>query len=135
MSAGPRHPGRLTRRSALAAGLLLPGLGQAQDKPAPKLDVHYVPTPMPVVHKMLQMAELRPGNLIYDLGCGDGRIVVTAAKEHGARGIGIDLDPTRIAEAQANAREAGVSDRTRFLGTYSPPPHPQLSPGRCRKQS
>ena len=111
----PRRPGLLPRRTALAAGLLLPCLARAQDKPAPRLDVHYVPTPMPVVNKMLEMAELKSGNLLYDLGCGDGRIVVTAAKAFGARGIGIDLDPNRIAEAQANAREAGVSERTRFM--------------------
>jgi SAM-dependent methyltransferase len=70
---------------------------------------------MPVVNKMLEMAEVKPDNLLYDLGCGDGRIVVTAAKAFGVRGIGIDLDPTRIAEAQAIAREAGVSERTRFI--------------------
>lgn len=115
MSANDRCRGLIPRRTALAAGLLLPCLARAQDKPVPRLDVHYVPTPMPVVNKMLEMAEVKPGNLLYDLGCGDGRIVVTAAKEFGARGIGIDLDPTRIAEAQANAREAGVADRTRFM--------------------
>ena len=111
-----RQPGRLQRRTALAAGLLLPYIAGAQTAAAPpKLDVHYVPTPMPVVYKMLEMAEVKAGNLLYDLGCGDGRIVVTAAKEHGARGIGIDLDPTRIAEANANARAAGVTERTRFM--------------------
>lgn len=111
-----RESGWLQRRTALAAGLLLPCIVRAQAQPAPpKLDVHYVPTPMPVVNKMLEMAEVKAGNLLYDLGCGDGRIVVTAAKEHGARGIGIDLDPTRIAEANANARAAGVTDRTRFM--------------------
>jgi SAM-dependent methyltransferase len=115
MSTTAHRPGLLPRRTLLAAGLLMPCLARAQERPAPRLDVHYVPTPMPVVNKMLEMAEVKRGNLLYDLGCGDGRIVVTAAKEFGARGIGIDLDPNRIAEAQANAREAGVSDLTRFM--------------------
>jgi hypothetical protein len=81
----------------------------------PKLDVPYVPTPEPVVQKMLEMAQVKEGDLVYDLGCGDGRIVVTAAKEHGARGVGVDIDPQRIAESKQNAEEAGVTDRVKFI--------------------
>jgi len=104
------------RRRALAATLLLPCVACAREdgKPAPALDVHYVPTPMPVVDKMLEMAQVRRGETLFDLGCGDGRIVVAAARRHGARGIGIDLDPVRIDEARANARYAGVQKLVEF---------------------
>jgi SAM-dependent methyltransferase len=104
----------LPRRTVVAATLLLPYVARAQDAQL-ALDVPYVPTPMPVVQKMLEMAELRSGEMMYDLGCGDGRIVVTAAKERGARGVGIDLNPVRINEARANARRAKVDDRARFM--------------------
>ena len=69
----------------------------------PRLDVPYVPTPQEVVDKMLDLAKVGKNDTLFDLGCGDGRIVVTAAKERGARGTGIDIDPTRIAEAKENA--------------------------------
>jgi SAM-dependent methyltransferase len=72
-----------------------------------KLDVPYEPTPPEVVRAMLQLAEVRAGDTVYDLGCGDGRIVVEAARL-GARGVGVDIDPERIREARANARAAGV---------------------------
>jgi precorrin-6B methylase 2 len=77
-------------------------------------DVGYVPTEPDVVDTMLDLAKLTPADVLYDLGCGDGRIVVTAAKR-GAHAIGIDIDPRRIAEANANANAAGVSDRVQFL--------------------
>lgn len=80
----------------------------------PRLDVPYVPTPQEVVDKMLDMARVRRDEVLFDLGCGDGRIVVTAASRFGARGVGIDIDPERIAEARANALKAGVSDRVEF---------------------
>lgn len=86
----------------------------AQDAKPPVLDVPYVPTPQPVVDKMLQMARVTKKDLLYDLGCGDGRMVVTAAKKYGARGIGIDIDPKRISDAKANAKKAGVTSRTTF---------------------
>lgn len=79
-----------------------------------KLDVPYVPTPQEVVNKMLDMAKVKEGDMVYDLGCGDGRIVINAAKR-GARGVGIDLNPQRISEAKANAKEAGVEDRVQFM--------------------
>ena len=102
---------------ATATGLsLLPGRALlAQDVPAPpSLDVPYVPTPQQVVDRMLALARVGKNDVLYDLGCGDGRIVVTAAKQYGARCTGIDLDPTRIAEARANARKAGVEKQVDF---------------------
>lgn len=78
-------------------------------------DVPYVPTPEPVVQEMLRMANVTEQDVLYDLGCGDGRIVITAAKERGARGVGIDIDPERVRESREKAEEAGVSNRVRFL--------------------
>jgi hypothetical protein len=75
----------------------------------------YVGTPMPVVEKMLAMAGIGPEDVVYDLGCGDGRIVITAAKTYGARGVGVDIDPVRIAESKAAAKKAGVEGRVKFL--------------------
>ncbi len=79
------------------------------------LDVPYVPTPMETVERMLEMAEVRSEDTIYDLGCGDGRIVITAAERYNATGVGVDLNPTRIEESRRNARNAGVSDRVEFV--------------------
>jgi ubiquinone/menaquinone biosynthesis C-methylase UbiE len=78
-------------------------------------DVPYVPTPYEVVNEMLKMADVKKNDTLYDLGCGDGRIVITAAKEIGCRGVGIDIDPLRIEESKNNALEAGVSDKVNFL--------------------
>lgn len=78
------------------------------------LDVPYVPTPMKVVEAMLDLARVSENDIVYDLGCGDGRIVVTAAKEYGATGIGVDLDPDRIEDANANAKDSGVEDKVKF---------------------
>jgi len=74
----------------------------------------YVPTPMDVVEKMLEMADVDADDLIYDIGCGDGRIVITAARKYGARGVGIDIDPQRIKESHEGAAEAGVEDLVSF---------------------
>lgn len=84
----------------------------AQDR---KPDVHYVPTPEAVVEEMLKVANVGKNDVVYDLGCGDGRIVITAAQKYGARGIGVDIDPERIKESNENARKAGVTDRVKFL--------------------
>lgn len=73
-------------------------------------DVVYVPTPEPVVDAMLKLARVEEGDVLYDLGSGDGRIPVTAAREYGIRAVGIDIDPKRIAEARTNVRNAGVED-------------------------
>lgn len=77
-------------------------------------DVIYVPTPTVVVEQMLRMAAIKPGEMVYDLGCGDGRIVIAAARDFAAHGIGVDIDPKRIAESKANAETAGVTDRVQF---------------------
>src|SRR5215470_17646726 len=77
-------------------------------------DVPFVPTRQEVVEQMLRLAEVKPEDVVYDLGCGDGRIVVTAAQKFGARGVGVDIDPQRVAEANANAKRAGVEKRVAF---------------------
>jgi len=86
--------------------------------PAPRKqrtpDVVFVPTPMEVVDVMLQLAELKSGDVLYDLGSGDGRIVIAAAQRYGIQGLGVDIDPVRIEEAQENARRAGVTDLVTF---------------------
>jgi 2-polyprenyl-3-methyl-5-hydroxy-6-metoxy-1,4-benzoquinol methylase len=81
----------------------------------PKLDVPYVPTPTAVVDAMLKVANVGKNDILYDLGSGDGRIVITAARSFGTRGVGIDIDPDRVKEANANAKTAGVTNRVRFL--------------------
>lgn len=78
-------------------------------------DVIYVPTPQEVVDAMLTMAGVTSKDVVYDLGCGDGRIPVTAAKVYGARAVGIDIDPQRIEEANANVKSAGVGDKVKIL--------------------
>jgi hypothetical protein len=116
-----RQPWVTARRSLLklfaaAIACSLTGIpAPAQNAPARPLDVAFEPTPQNVVDRMLAIAKVNRDDLLYDLGSGDGRIVITAAKKYGARGVGIDLDPQRVAEAQANAREAGVEDRVRFM--------------------
>jgi hypothetical protein len=77
-------------------------------EPARTPDVIYVPTPQPVVDRMLKMAQVKKDDVVYDLGCGDGRIVVTAAKRYGTRAFGFDIDPQRVAEAKANVKAAKV---------------------------
>lgn len=83
--------------------------------PARTPDVIFVPTPEQVVEAMLKVARVGPNDVVYDLGCGDGRIVIAAAQKHGARGVGIDIDPERIQEATANAARAGVNDKVKFM--------------------
>lgn len=78
-------------------------------------DVPYVPTPYEIVNEMLRMAGVGKNDILYDLGCGDGRIIITAAKEMGCRGVGIDIDPQRIEESKNNAAKEGVEDRVTFL--------------------
>jgi SAM-dependent methyltransferase len=87
----------------------------AAAQPAPKLDVEYEATPIAVVHAMLKLAKVGPGDHVMDLGCGDGRVPIAAAKSYGANGSGVDLDPTRIKEARANAQKAGVEDKVTFI--------------------
>jgi SAM-dependent methyltransferase len=78
-------------------------------------DVRYEPSAPEVVHAMLKLANVGPGDVVYDLGCGDGRIVIAAVRAHGARGVCVDIDAQRIAEARENAGKAGVADRIRFV--------------------
>ncbi len=94
------------------------GMRLAQSATAPARrspDVIFVPTPNDVVDRMLELARVTPKDVVYDLGCGDGRIVITAAQKYGVRAVGIDIDPKRIAEANENAKAARVTDKVRFV--------------------
>ncbi len=100
-----------------AAQNSVPAVATATPSPAPterQLDVPYVPTPDEVVAEMLSMAEVKGSDVLYDLGSGDGRIPITAAKKFGTRGVGIDLNPTRVEEAVANAKKENVTDKVSF---------------------
>jgi len=101
----------------LAAGLPVVGALAQQLKPLEKEpEVPYVPTHEKIVAEMLKVAKVGKKDVLYDLGSGDGRIVITAAKKYGiVRGVGVDIDPVRIKEARENATKAGVADRVRFL--------------------
>ncbi|MFB6248580.1 MAG: cyclopropane-fatty-acyl-phospholipid synthase family protein [Salinibacter sp.] len=116
-------------RSSVCASLLgvalfvglgpLPGWAQDRDGASPadstaSKDVPYVTTPQPVVERMLAMADVSADDVVYDLGSGDGRFVITAARQFGARGVGVEIDPQLVQEARAQARRAGVSDRVTF---------------------
>jgi SAM-dependent methyltransferase len=96
----------------VAAILFAPNAVCQQQK---QLDVPYEATPLNIVEAMLELASVSKDDIVYDLGCGDGRIVITAAKKYGARGVGVDIDPERIREANANAIKAGVADLVRFI--------------------
>jgi SAM-dependent methyltransferase len=121
---------KIVRQLILLAGLaacaavnlqagLAPATGNGQATPpakrpdAPQL-APYVPTPQEVVERMLTLAEVTKNDVVFDLGCGDGRIPITAARKYGARGVGVDIDPQRIAEANANAVAAGVQHLVTF---------------------
>ena len=99
---------------AVPPALIGSARAQPQDEIARQLDVPYVPTPMPVVDAMLDLAKVTKSDVVYDLGCGDGRIVVRAATRFGCRGVGVDLNPERVKEARANATRANVTELTRF---------------------
>lgn len=100
------------RLAALLGVAFLPGAALADSKIT--LDVPYVPTPPEVVERMLKMAEIKPDDFVMDVGCGDGRMVVTAARIYHARGLGVDINPERIKEAKRNAERAGVADKVEF---------------------
>jgi precorrin-6B methylase 2 len=99
---------------AMIAALGMPSSAQA---PAPlrSPDVIFVPTPQEVVDAMLKLAKVSANDVVYDLGSGDGRIPITAARTYGARGVGIDIDPQRIKEATENLKTSGMGDKVRFL--------------------
>jgi SAM-dependent methyltransferase len=101
--------------AALAACGIAETPAQQAAGPLRAPDVPFEPTPAPIVRQMLELAQLRPGQTLYDLGCGDGRIVIAAVRDFGARGVCVDIDPERIRDARANAAKAGVADRIRFL--------------------
>lgn len=101
----------------VAVGLTQTAPSAQTQAPLRSPDVIFVPTPQSVVDAMLKIAKVGKNDVVYDLGCGDGRIVITAAKQFGARGVGIDIDPKRIEESNANAVAAGVTNRVRFLHT------------------
>lgn len=101
--------------AGIVAALLLLRAAAAGAQGVRAPDVPYVPTPQPVVDAMLQLAKVTGTDVVYDLGCGDGRIPITAAQRYGAKGVGIDIDPKRIAEAEENAKAAGVTDKVTFL--------------------
>ena len=95
--------------------LLSASLAPAQQAgPSRKPDVPYVPTTETAVKAMLELAQVKSSDVVYDLGCGDGRIVIAAAKSYGARGVGIDIDPVRIRQAKRNATQVGVESRVEF---------------------
>lgn len=95
---------------------VLSAAGRAQtQEPKPTPDIHYVPTSGGVTDAMLKLAKVTPDDVVYDLGSGDGRIVIAAAKKYGARGVGVELDPELIKTATRKAQKAGVADRVRFV--------------------
>jgi len=96
---------------ALAAAIVLAAPAAAREQ---QPDVIFVPTPYEVVDEMLRLARVRKGDVLYDLGSGDGRIPVTAAKRFGVRAVGIDIDPQRVKEANENARKNGVARLVTF---------------------
>jgi SAM-dependent methyltransferase len=99
------------RRALLFALALCAGGAAAQDR-AP--DINFVPTPIPVVERMLELARVGRDDVVYDLGSGDGRIVIIAAQRYGARGVGIELNPVWVRDARAIAERVGVADRVTF---------------------
>ena len=105
-----------TARAAvtLLLGVALAGLTHAQQAPLREPDIGYVPTPQDVVEAMLKLADVTPKDVVYDLGSGDGRIPITAARMFGARAVGIDIDGAKVTEAMANAKAAGVADKVSF---------------------
>jgi SAM-dependent methyltransferase len=109
----------MQRRRFLAglAAVSVAGFAGAAEQAAPLRgpDVIFVPTPNDIVDTMLRMAGVSGKDTVYDLGCGDGRIVITAAQKYGARGVGIDIDPERVKEATENTRKAGVADRVKIV--------------------
>jgi len=107
------------RKSTACVGfaMLILGVSQAAAQRGERKrqpDVPYVPTTEEAVRAMLKLADVKKADIVYDLGCGDGRIVIAAAKTYGARGVGIDIDPDRIQEARENAKKAGVENLVRF---------------------
>jgi ubiquinone/menaquinone biosynthesis C-methylase UbiE len=101
---------------AIVCGLAMAAVHpMAAQQPVRPPDVIFIPSSDAVVNAMLKLATVGRDDVVYDLGCGDGKIVIAAAKQYGARGVGVDIDPDRIREANANARRAGVTGRVTFI--------------------
>jgi trans-aconitate methyltransferase len=100
--------------SILTGLLICVAAGQSPSHGQIPINTPFVTSPPQMVSAMLDLAKVSSSDTVYDLGCGDGRIVISAAKKYGAKGVGIDINPARIEEARANARSAGVSDRVSF---------------------
>lgn len=105
----------LTLLLATIAATLPATAQQTTQTPLRRPDIHWVPTPPAVVDAMLKLANVKPGDVVYDLGCGDGIIVTTAAQKYGAKAVGIDIDPQRVKEATERAQKMGVSDKVTIL--------------------
>src|SRR2546427_2836831 len=102
--------------SRIAVLILTASLAAAQDSQARRQpDVPFVPTTDEAVQAMLKLADVKKSDVVYDLGCGDGRIVIAAAKNYGAHGTGVDISPERIRDARLNAKQAGVEDLVNFI--------------------
>jgi cyclopropane fatty-acyl-phospholipid synthase-like methyltransferase len=99
----------------LSLCVTVPAMAQQGQKPMREPDVIFVPTPAEVVTAMLKLANVTPKDVVYDLGCGDGMIVTAAAKEFGAKAVGIDINPVRVKEANERVQKAGVTDKVKIL--------------------
>jgi len=106
------EPRKMLRRTLLGA---LPAVFARAQYEESRGDVPWVPSPDDVIDTMLRMAKVKSTDVVYDLGCGDGPIVIAAARKFGARGVGVDIEPVRVQEAQAAAHAAGVTGRVSFF--------------------
>ena len=97
--------GKMAAGTAIVFGTVFL-LGASEER---KPDVGFVPTPTAAVERMIEMAEIRPGDVVYDLGCGDGRILVETARRHDVRAVGVDIDPARVRESRENVKAAGLA--------------------------
>jgi SAM-dependent methyltransferase len=113
------HLSLLILLSGLLCAAILPGAAPAapaaQEYQSRHPEVPYVPTSPELVEQMLKLAEVKSTDTVYDLGCGDGRIVIMAAEKFGAKGVGVDINPERIKEANENAQKAGVTKQVKFI--------------------
>ena len=105
---------RIRRVAALMSTLFACGVA-AQQPPTKTPDIHFVPTPQPIADAMLKLARVTPADVVYDLGSGDGRIVILAAQKYGARGVGIEIDPRLVEISRMVARDGEVADRATFV--------------------
>ena len=107
--------GALVMALALGSPTVSPADRRPRQQPARPPDIHYTPSRHAIADAMLQLAGVTKGDLVYDLGSGDGRIVIIAAQKYGARGVGVEIDPALIARARQNAQDGGVADVVKFV--------------------